>query len=462
MLASLPKAPNRYSPRINPELSKQRQRYVLRRMVEAEFLSKPEADRAFLQKITLAPPSSFRSKAAYFLEYIRVYLTEKYGTDALYREGMRIYTTIDGTLQEAATDALVNGVKSTEERNKYEDLQGALLALDPHTGAILAMVGGVDFAVSQFNRAIQARRQPGSAFKPIIYAAALDARKTLVSTLYDSPVEFDLGETELWKPRNYDGTFLGPIPLMTALAKSRNLATIRLLDEIGVEPALRMARRLGIESPIERNLSIALGSSGLTGMELVTAFATFANGGVRPTPFFIREVRDAREKVLERTTIRTEPVLSPETAYLTVRGMEEVIASGTGQRARGLGNHLAGKTGTTNENTDAWFVGYSPDLVAGVWVGFDNPKPLGDRQSAAVVALPIWIDFMRRALPLFPERDFPVPPGITFARVNPETGKSLPPGTQGGILLPFRLGTVPEQEPVRTIGPPGKTGDDLL
>lgn len=462
MLASLPKAPNRYSPRINPELSKQRQRYVLRRMVEAGFLPKNAADRAFLEKITLAPPSTFRSKAAYFLEYIRVYLAEKYGTDALYREGLRIYTTIDAKLQETATDALVSGVQQTEERNRYEDLQGALLALDPHTGAILAMVGGVDFVGSQFNRAIQARRQPGSAFKPIIYAAALDAGKTLASTLYDSPVEFDLGETELWKPRNYDGTFLGPIPLIDALAKSRNLATIRLLNEIGVDPAIRMARRLGIESPIERNLSIALGSSGLTGMELVTAFATFANGGVRPTPYFIREVRDNRGTVLEKTTIRTEPVLSPETAFLTVRGMKEVILSGTGQRARGLGRPLAGKTGTTNENTDAWFVGYSPDLVAGVWVGFDNPKPLGDRQSAAVVALPIWIDFMRRALPLFPERDFPVPPGITFVQVNPATGKSLPPGSQEGVTLPFRLGTVPEEEPARSTGPPKKTGDDLL
>ncbi len=462
MLASLPKAPNRYSPRINPELSKQRQRYVLRRMVEAGFLPKKAADHAFLEKITLAPPSTFRSKAAYFLEYIRVYLAEKYGTDALYREGMRIYTTIDAKLQEAATDALVSGVQQTEERNRYEDLQGALLALDPHTGAILAMVGGVDFVGSQFNRAIQARRQPGSAFKPIIYAAALDAGKTLVSTLYDSPVEFDLGETELWKPRNYDGTFLGPIPLIEALAKSRNLATIRLLNEIGVDSAIRMARKLGIESPIERNLSIALGSSGLTGMELVTAFATFANGGVRPTPYFIREVRDDRGKVLEKTTIRTEPALSPETAFLTMRGMKEVILSGTGQRARGLGRPLAGKTGTTNENTDAWFVGYSPDLVAGVWVGFDNPKPLGDRQSAAVVALPIWIDFMRRALPLFPERDFPVPPGITFVQVNPATGKSLPPGSQEGVTLPFRLGTVPEEEPARSTGPPKKTGDDLL
>lgn len=462
ILATLPKAPNRYSPRINPEMSKNRQRYVLRRMVESGFLSQKESDRAFQAKLTLAPPSAFRSKAAYFLEHIRIYLAEKYGTEALYREGMRIYTTIDGKLQEAASDALVEGVRRTEERNKYKDLQGALLAMDPHTGAVLAMVGGVDFAASQFNRALQSRRQPGSAFKPVIYAAAVDAGKTLVSTLYDSPVEFDLDDTEMWKPRNYDGTFLGPIPLMEALAKSRNLATIRLLNEIGVDPTLRMAKRLGIESPVERNLSIALGSSGVTGMELVNAYSTFANGGVRPTPYFIREVRDVRGKVLEKTAVRTEAVLSPETAYLTVRLLQEVIASGTGQGARSLGRGLAGKTGTTNENTDAWFVGFSPDLAAGVWVGFDNPKPLGDRQSAAVVALPIWSDFMRRSLPLFPEREFPVPPGITFSRVNPETGKSLPPGAGGGMLLPFRLGTVPEEQPFRKVGPGGRPGDDLL
>lgn len=463
MLATLPKAPNRYSPRNNPELAKSRQRYVLRRMVEAGFLAQEEADGAFQARITLAPPSTFRSKAAYFLEHVRVYLAEKYGTEMLYRSGLRIYTTVDGRLQQAATDALVEGIRRTEERNRYEGLQGALLALDPHTGAVLAMVGGVDFAESQFNRALQARRQPGSAFKPIIYSAALEAGKTVVSTLYDSPVEFDRDETELWKPRNYDGTFLGPIPLLEALAKSRNLATVRLLNEIGIDPALRMARKLGIESPIERNLSIALGSSGVTELELCTAFATFANGGLRPTPYFIREVRDAAGAVLERASVRSEPVLSPDTAYLMVRLLQEVVQSGTGQGARGLARNLAGKTGTTNENTDAWFIGFSPDLVAGVWVGFDAPKPLGDRQSAAAVALPIWTDFMRRSLPLFPDRDFPVPPGITFATVDTQTGASLPPGSTGGATLPFRLGTVPDAAPDIWRGAPGGSpADDLL
>src|SRR3990170_623839 len=410
MLAALPKAPTRYSPRTNPDLAKGRQRYVLRRMVEAGFLTQAEADKAYAAKIVLAPPSTFRSKAAYFLEQVRLSLMEKYGAESLYQEGLRVYTTIDTRLQQMAHGALIEGIKTTEERNKYEGLQGAVVALDPHTGAILAMVGGTDFAQSQFNRALQARRQPGSAFKPLVYTAALSAGRTLVSMTDDSPIEFDRNEKELWKPRNYDGTFLGPIPLIEALARSRNLATIRLLNDVGVASVLRTAKTMGIESPIERNLSIALGSSGVTLLEMCTAYATFANGGQRPTPFFLREVRDFRGEVLERTTPGAEQAISPETAYLMVRMMQEVIQSGTGKAARGLGHYLAGKTGTTNENTDAWFIGFSPDLVAGIWVGFDTPRHLGDRESAAAVALPIWIRFMGRALPLFPNRDFPVPP----------------------------------------------------
>jgi len=463
LLAGLPKAPTRYSPRIHPDLAKGRQRYVLRRMVEAGFLSQAEADNAYAAKIVLAPPSTFRSKAAYFLEQVRIVLAEKYGTEPLYRDGLRIYTTIDTRLQEAAHDSLIEGIRATEEKNKYEGLQGAVLALDPHTGAVLAMVGGTDFAQSQFNRALHARRQPGSAFKPIVYAAALSEGKTLVSMTDDSPIEFDRTEEELWKPKNYDGTFLGPIPLIEALARSRNLATIRLLNEVGVNSALRTAKALGIDSPIARNLSIALGSSGVTPLEMCVAYATFANGGLRPTPYFLREVRDARGNVLERTAPTAEQAISPDTAYLMVRMMQEVIRNGTGRSARKLGHNLAGKTGTTNENTDAWFIGYSPDLVGGVWIGFDTPRPLGDRQSAAVVALPIWIRFMGQVLPLFPNRTFPIPPGITFARVNPDTGKTLPSSFSGGEILPFQVGTVPEPSIAGTgTESPPSLKDDLL
>ena len=463
LLAGLPKAPARYSPRTHPEHAKARQRYVLRRMVEAGFLSQAEADNAYAARIVLAPPPTFRTKAAYFLEQVRITLAEKYGTEPLYRDGLRIYTTIDTRLQEAAHDALIEGIRATEEKNKYEGLQGAVLALDPHTGAVLAMVGGTDFAQSQFNRALQARRQPGSAFKPIVYAAALSEGKTLVSMTDDSPIEFDRTEEELWKPKNYDGTFLGPIPLIEALARSRNLATIRLLNEVGVDSALRTAKALGISSPIARNLSIALGSSGVTPLEMCVAYATFANGGLRPEPYFLREVRDARGNVLERTTPTAERAISPDTAYLMVRMMQEVIRNGTGRAARRLGHNLAGKTGTTNENTDAWFIGYSPDLVGGVWIGFDTPRPLGDRQSAAVVALPIWIRFMGQVLPLFPNRTFPIPPGITFARVNPDTGKTLPSSFSGGEILPFQVGTVPEPSVAGTgIESPPSLKDDLL
>ena len=464
LLAGLAQAPSRYSPRNHIDKARARQRYVLRRMAEVGFLDKDAAERAYKARLALAPPSTFRSKAAYFLEYVRNYLQDKYGADAMYRSEFRIYTTIDARLQEAAHDAVTQGVRRIEEANKYRGLQGALLCMDPGTGGILAMVGGVDFGASQFNRALQARRQPGSAFKPIVYAAALDKGKTLVSTVDDSPIEFSRSETEMWKPKNYDETFLGPIPLLEALAKSRNLATVRLLNEIGVDTAIGMARSLGVQSPIERNLSIALGSSGVTPLEMVTAYSTFAAAGLRPTPFFLREVQDGQGRVLERTEPKAAPAIAPETAYLTVRLMQEVLRTGTGASAGALSPNLAGKTGTTNENTDAWFIGGSPDLVAGVWVGFDTPASLGKRQTAASVALPIWAQFFGRALAYVPDRAFPAPAGITFTRVDPSTGKALPPGSGEGMLLPFKLGTVPE-----TGGPAGKpapprrgTGDDLL
>jgi penicillin-binding protein 1A len=464
LLAGLAQAPSRYSPRGHIDKAKARQRYVLRRMAEVGFLDKDAAERAYVARLALAPPSTFRSKAAYFLEHVRNYLQEKYGTEAMYRSEFKIYTTIDGRLQEAAYDAVTQGVRRIEEANRYKGLQAALLCMDPGTGGILVMVGGVDFGASQFNRALQARRQPGSAFKPVVFSAALDKGKTVVSTVDDSPIEFSRSETEMWKPKNYDGTFLGPIPMIEALAKSRNLATVRLLNEIGVDTAIRMARDLGIQSPIDRNLSIALGSSGVTPLEMVAAYSTFAAGGQRPTPFFIREVQDAQGHVLERTEPRFVQAIAPETAYLTIRLMQEVLRTGTAASAARLSPNLAGKTGTTNENTDAWFIGGSPDLIAAVWVGFDTPASLGRRQTAASVALPIWTQFFGRALSFVPAREFPAPAGITFARVDPATGKALPPGSGEGIMLPFKLGTVPE-----TGGPAGKpasprrgTGDDLL
>ncbi len=464
LLAGLAQAPTSYSPRKHFDLAKQRQKYVLRRMGEVGFITPLQADEAFKATMTMAPPSTFRSKSAYFLEYVRNYLQEKYGPDAIYKSQLNIYTTIDGRMQEAADDALTEGIRKLEADRNYAGLQGALICLDPHTGGVLSMVGGADFALSQFNRALQAKRQPGSAFKPIVYAAAIEKGRTVVSTVDDSPIEFERNETQMWKPRNYDGTFLGPITMLEALAKSRNLATVRLLSEIGVDAALDMAHALGIESPIERNLSIALGSASVSPIELCTAYATFAAMGERASPYFIREVRDGAGNVLEKTEPKILRTVSPETAYLAVRLMQEVVLSGTAASARGLGPDIAGKTGTTNDTNDAWFVGFSPDIAAAVWVGFDTPKPLG-HGSAASIALPIWIRYMGKALGVAPSHEFPVPPGITFAHVDPSTGKVLPSGSTEGVLLPFKLGTVPEPGTGGTGGAaPSKPGqaDDLL
>jgi penicillin-binding protein 1A len=464
LLAGLAQAPTRYSPRQHLDLAKMRQKYVLRRMGEVGFITAAQAEESFRTKLTIAPPSTFRSKAAYFLEYVRLYLQEKYGADAIYKSQLNIYTTIDGRMQEAADDAVTQGLKRLEADRKLAGIQGALIAIDPHTGGILSMVGGADFAQSQFNRALQAKRQPGSAFKPIVYAAAIEKGKTVVSTVDDSPIEFEKNETEMWKPRNYDGTFLGPITMLEALAKSRNLATVRLLSEIGVDAALDMARALGIESPIERNLSIALGSASVSPIELCTAYSTFASLGERPTPYFIREVRDGAGNVLEKTIPRITRTVSPETAYLSVRLMQEVVRSGTAASAKWLGSEIAGKTGTTNDSNDAWFVGFSPDIAAAVWVGFDTPKPLG-HGSAASIALPIWSSYMGRALGATPRHEFPVPPGITFAHVDPSTAKVLPSGSTEGIMLPFKLGTVPEPGAGGTgdvAAPKPGQADDLL
>jgi penicillin-binding protein 1A len=465
LLAGLAQAPNRYNPRTKLDLAKNRQRYVLRRMAETGLLDQGESERAFAEALKIAPPSTFRSKAAYFLEYVRNYLQEKYGSDALYKDQLDIYTTIDGRLQEAATDALTSWIAELEASWKKTGLEGAVIALDPKTGGVLAMVGGVDFARSQFNRAIQAKRQPGSAFKTFVYAAALDKGRTVVSTVDDSPVEFEGANEGKWKPRNYDGSFLGPVTLLEAIAQSRNLATVRLLSEIGVDSAIEMARAAGIRSNIERNLSIALGSPDVSPLEMANAYATFADLGDRAVPFFIREVRDGSGKVLEHTEPEVTRTVAPETAYLTTRLLQEVIRSGTAASARRLSPNIAGKTGTTNDATDAWFVGYSPDISAAVWVGFDQPAPLGNHVSAAQVALPVWTRFMGRALGVVGNREFPVPAGIAFADVDLAMGKVYSSGSGEGSPLPFRLGTVPE--PGSSITPGGGSpqkvpSDDLL
>jgi penicillin-binding protein 1A len=310
-------------------------------------------------------------------------------------------------------------------------VEGAIVALDPRTGSIRALVGGYDFKRSEFNRAVSARRQPGSAFKPFIYAAAVDKGWTPSSILVDSPVMYDDPVLQrVWKPTNYEDRFYGPISLRDALIHSRNVATVKLLEQVGIQSAIDFARRVGITSPLTKDLSLALGSSSVGLLELTSALGVFAAEGRRVEPSGLRSVTDHGGAVLAYFEPAPTEVVSRETAYIVTNMLEDVVQSGTGARARTLGRPLAGKTGTTNEFADAWFVGYAPNLAVGVWVGFDDRRSLGDREAGASVALPIWVSFMKSAFTQLPVQAFPIPDGIVFAKVDPETGGlAAPQGT---------------------------------
>jgi penicillin-binding protein 1A len=334
-------------------------------------------------------------------------------------------------------------------------VQGALLALEPGSGHILAMVGGYDFATSQFNRAVQAVRQPGSAFKPIIYTAALESGMTPASIIIDAPfVKKGPGNDDYWKPENYSHRFYGPTTLRTALAKSRNLVTIRILDKIGIPRVLGLARRLGIRSRLAPYLSLALGASGVTLAELTAAYSVFTTGGLYVKPEFITKIVDAQGTVLEEHFPAAQRVLTPEVAYVMTNLLQGVVQNGTGRRARALGRPVAGKTGTTNDFRDAWFMGYTPGVIAGVWVGIDDRTVLGHRETGGRVAAPIWLEFMQAAMRGRPITDFPIPPGVRFVRIDAAHGTLATASTQGKTLFEaFVDGTQPTtaSQPVRNV-----------
>lgn len=303
------------------------------------------------------------------------------------------------------------------------EVEGALVSLEPQTGRIKAMVGGYDFTRSQFNRAVQARRQPGSAFKPLIYLTALASGFTPADIVLDTPVSYYVpGMPGVWQPKNYTNEYYGPNTLRKALENSRNVSTVRLLDKIGVNPVIEMAQKMGLSGPFQANLSLALGTSEVTLLGLTEAYGVLANQGVLVEPIAIRLVTDSAGKILEQNHPLASEVLKPETAYLTTNILKGVINSGTGQNARVLNRPVAGKTGTTNNYQDAWFIGFTPRLATGVWVGLDNHQSIGGRETGARAALPIWLEFMQKALAQEPKDDFIVPKGITFVKIDPDTG----------------------------------------
>jgi len=323
-------------------------------------------------------------------------------------------------------------------------VEGSLLALEPRTGAVQAMSGGYDFNRSQFNRAVAARRQPGSAFKPLIYATALQQGLTPATLILDAPVVYQDEELDrVWKPENYEKRFYGTITLREALRHSRNAATVRLLEQIGVTEVVNVASNLGIQSPLSQDLSLALGSSGVTLQEITSAYGVFSNQGMWLRPYHIKLVKDVNGEILEQHLFEPRQAMSHENAYLTTNMLMDVIQSGTGRRAKRIGRPLAGKTGTTNGYNDAWFVGYAPNLATGVWVGFDSVRTLGRLESGAHAALPIWTQFMDQALRNLPVMTFTIPEGIQFAQIDTTTG-DLPTKSSRHISTEvFRKGTEP-------------------
>ncbi len=355
--------------------------------------------------------------------------------------------------------------------------EAALLVMDTSTGHITAMVGGYDFTKSEYNRAFQSRRQPGSAFKPIIYASALDKGYTPASIVVDSPIIFEeevqkkieeiaagdeaglvmtpeIEETEeeiedeeplmhVWRPRNYSQKFYGPTTIRHALTKSRNVITIKVLRDIGVSSAIKYARKLGIQSPLARDLSLALGSSAVTLLEMSTTFATFDNLGRRPEPLFVTRVTDNKGRILEDNAPTSTQVISPATAYIMTSLLQGVVQNGTGWRAKSIKRPSAGKTGTTNNLNDAWYVGFIPGMVAGAWIGYDGERPLGKHETGSKAAAPIWVKFMKDAMKDKPVKNFTMPDGVEFAKIDPKTGLLATPGTAEPLFEVFKVGTKP-------------------
>ncbi len=567
MLASLPKAPNNYTPYRYPERAKKRRNHAIRRMEHLGFISKEESERAQNENFKLGEVTDMLNKAPYFVEYIRQFLQETYGSKNLYRSGLKVYTTLNIDYQEVAQKAVQENLLIADKRYGYRgplgkvdltlnplavqttllelndfqeqedtrvkpgtilkgavlevtdddvlvglgkdegiielkdmdwartpntgvdgiwakissarqalsvgdlilvkvkgrrdedmkwslsleqepEVEAGLLSLEPGTGHIKAMVGGYNFSKSQFNRAVQAVRQPGSAFKPIIYASAIAEGYSPASIVIDSPIIFKQKEDafDKWKPVNFEKKFYGPTSIRTALTHSRNIVTVKLLQNIGVNRAVQMAQDLGITSTLEKNLSIALGSSGVTLMEITSAYSAFANRGERISPIAVRLIDDRNGELLYSAQPHVSQPISSGMAYTITSLMQSVVQNGTATKVKVLNRPIAGKTGTTNNNVDAWFIGFTPGVVTGVWVGKDNYEQLGKNETGSRAAIPIWLQYMDYVLQGKPVQNFPVSNEVLFSKTNPATGEKANFGDPEAQFEVFIDGNIPKRE----------------
>jgi penicillin-binding protein 1A len=353
----------------------------------------------------------------------------------------------------------IKGYNISLSLEQEPEVEGAVVAVEPDTGYIKVLIGGYDFVKSEYNRALYARRQPGSAFKPIIYASAIDHGFTPASIIVDEPVAYPGKSDGEWKPENYDHKFYGPTRLREALTYSRNIVTIKLVEKMGVNNVIDFARTVGFQGEIPRDLTISLGSMSVTPLELALCFTVFASEGMKVKPVAIKYITDSSGRVLESNEPVAEEVISPQTAFLITSMMEDVVRYGTGWRAKALGRPVAGKTGTTNDYRDAWFVGYTKNLVATVWVGFDDMKPLGPLETGARAASPIWVSFMKNAVKGEPQEFSPPEEGIVSCSIDPATGL-LSRDEEAGIKEYFQQGTEPKQFAPSTV--PWKIRQDQI
>jgi penicillin-binding protein 1A len=400
LLAGILQGPELFTPYRNARVAKERQKLVLGRMLGQGFITQKEYDAAWQFPVHIHGVRSSH-QAPYFTAYVQSLLADTLGAQALRHGGYRIMTSLDLDMQQAAEDALVRQVR---QMRRYRVSQGALVCIDPHSGEIKAMVGGLDYGESQFNRAVQAHRQPGSSFKPFVYLTALANGMTPDSLVKDEPVAFTMGDGRTWKPQNYDRRFHGNLPLRSALEQSINVVAVKLAEQFSLSRVIETARAAGIASPLQANLALALGASEVTPLELCSAYGTLATGGQHTPPLAILRIEDSQGKVLTMGQPELKVALDPAPVAALTDMMQGVLLRGTGRGAY-FGKPAAGKTGTASDYRDAWFAGFTPDLAAVVWVGNDDNSPM--RGITGAHAAPIWGQFMRVATRSLPARGFP-------------------------------------------------------
>lgn len=451
LIAALPKAPSRYSPLVDSDLAIKRRNIVLKQMKDTSIISETAFKKAKKEQLYLGKQNNNPVKAPYFVDYVKKVLEETLGSSRLYKGGLTVYTTLDFKLQKAAELAVANGLLALENRMKQQKIKDqapecALVSVDVQSGGILAMIGGKDFFKTPFNRATNARRQPGSAFKPIVYAYAIEHGFPQNKIILDAPVSFKVPNRQNdWKPKNFSGDYKGEMTIRMALTFSENIPAVRLIEMLGPSSVARFGHTLGIESTLFPYLSLALGTSEVKLINLTAAYAVFPNKGELIKPYGVMEVVDQSGRLVWRVKPQKKVVMSRSGAAIMTDMLKGVIQEGTGRKARVINRPIAGKTGTTNEFKDALFVGFSPSIATGVWVGQDVFITIGKRETGARAALPIWIEFMTKALDRKPFQYFDIPDDLVTVRMDPLTGFLASDDSPRAVSALFKKGTEPRR-----------------